>query len=264
MKKIFSVFCLMIGVVMAQSNDTVRTEIPISQSLLADLNGNSRIAGTAIDVISKKPLGNVRIEVLGTTNSAVTGSDGQFQIDIPTGYYQVQASAKGYRTEVKSNIRVKNNDETEIFFSLRMDDNDPPDFVPVDKHPQPLPGKSPSPKYPELGRKIKMEGMVWIKFLVNEEGNVTKADVIREEFTRSDSLGLLNKFTPSEEKRISDETYKAKYQFEEAAKEAGLQWKFTPAVMAGQNVKVWVSIPFKFKLDSGKKPSEEYSPKKKE
>lgn len=263
MKNIFCVLSMMIGILSAQPADTVRTQDPIDLSLITELNGNSYLAGAVIDYISKKPLGNVRIEVLGTSNSTITGSDGQFRIEIPSGYYQIQATAKGYRTELKNNIRVKKNEETELFISLRMDDNDPPDFVPVEKHPQPLPGHTPAPKYPELGRKIKMEGMVWIKFLVNEEGNVTKADVIREEFTRSDSLGLLTRYSPSEEKRITDETYKAKNQFEEAAKEAGFQWKFTPAVMGGQNVKVWVSIPFKFKLDTEKKPLEGKPSKKK-
>lgn len=264
MKNLICAAVFIVALASSQSKDSVKEEISLRQALISEIIGTSRIVGAVIDFISKKPIGNVRVEVLGTSNIVLTGPDGQFQIMVPSGYYQVQATANGYRTELKNNVRVKNDDETELFFALRMDDENPPDFVPVDKQPQPLFGKNPAPKYPELGRKIRMEGIIWIKLLVNEEGNATKADVIREEFTRSDSLGMLNTFTKSEEKRISEETYKAKSQFLEAAKSAALQWKFTPAMMGGQNVKVWVSIPFKFKLDSGKKPSEEYSPKKKE
>ncbi|MFZ4621587.1 MAG: carboxypeptidase regulatory-like domain-containing protein [Bacteroidota bacterium] len=248
----YSIFLSMIitAYCIAQIPDTFRTEIAVRQSLLAEIGGRSGIAGTVIDAVSKKPISNVRVEVLGTSNIVLTGPDGQYKLLLLPGFYQVQASANGFAPELKNNVKVKDDAETELFFSLRMDESNPPDFVPVDKQPQPLPGKNPAPKYPELGRKIKMEGIIWIKLLVNEEGNTVKAEIIREEFSAPDPPELLNSNSPAEKKRVSDEAYKAKSQFEEEAKNAALQWKFSPATMAGQKVKVWVSIPFKFKLDN--------------
>ncbi len=250
------------AVTLAQQPDTFRTEIAVRQSLLAELGGRSGIAGTVIDAVSKKPLANVRVEALGTSNIVLTGPDGQYKLILLPGFYQVQASVNGFVTELKNNVKVKDDTETELFFSLRMDDSNPPDFVPVDKQPQPLFNKNPAPHYPELGRKIKMEGLIWIKLLVNEEGNTVKAEVIREEFSAPDPPELLNSNSPSEKKNFSDQVYKAKSQFEEEAKNAALQWKFSSAMMAGEKVKVWVSIPFKFKLDQEKKSSDHSVPKK--
>lgn len=247
----------------AQHADSLTSEIAIRQSLLEESGVMSGIAGAVIDAVSKKPIGKVRIEILGTSNIVLTGPDGQYSLTVMPGYYQVLASANGYESELKNNVRVKNDTETELFFSLRMDNSNPPDFVPVDKQPQPITGNTPAPNYPELGRKIKMEGMVWVKLLVNEEGNVTKVDVIRESYTRLDSIGLLTEIPKSDEKRIREETYKAKDEFTAAATSAAMLWKFNPAVMNGQKVKVWVSIPFKFKLDTDKKPTEGKSQKKK-
>jgi len=101
------------------------------------------------------------------------------------------------------------------------DDGPPPDFVPVEK--QPVPVKNPAPAYPEIARRAGVEGTVWVKIWVDKEGRAKKAQIIKSDAEL----------------------------FNQAAIDAAMQWVFTPAVMNNGPVAVWVSIPFKFKLNQG-------------
>ncbi len=98
-------------------------------------------------------------------------------------------------------------------------DEDPADFVPVEK--QPVPVKQVSPEYPEIARKASVEGTVWVKILVDKEGKAKKAVIMK-----------------------SDSEI-----FNEAAQKAALQWVFTPAMMNNGPVAVWAAVPFRFKLN---------------
>jgi protein TonB len=102
------------------------------------------------------------------------------------------------------------------------DDGPPPDFVPVEK--QPVPIKNPPPSYPEIARRAGVEGTVWVKIWVDKEGKAKKAQVIKSDAEL----------------------------FNQNAIDAALQWTFTPAVMNNGPVAVWVSIPFKFKLNQAR------------
>ncbi len=102
------------------------------------------------------------------------------------------------------------------------DDGPPPDFVPVEK--QPVPIKNPPPAYPEIARRAGVEGTVWVKIWVDKEGKAKKAQVIKSDAEL----------------------------FNQNAIDAALQWQFTPAVMNNGPVAVWVSIPFKFKLNQAR------------
>jgi periplasmic protein TonB len=99
------------------------------------------------------------------------------------------------------------------------DDGPPPDFVPVEKQPAPI--KAPAPIYPEIARRAGVEGTVWVKIWVDKEGKAKKAQIIKSDAEL----------------------------FNQSAIEAAMQWSFTPAVMNNGPVAVWVSIPFKFKLN---------------
>lgn len=104
------------------------------------------------------------------------------------------------------------------------EDGPPPDFVPVEKQPQPLPGNNPSPVYPEIARRAGVEGTVWVKIWVDKEGNPKKAQVLKSDAEL----------------------------FNQPAIDAAMRWKFTPAIMNNGPVAVWVSIPFKFRLNAGR------------
>lgn len=75
------------------------------------------------------------------------------------------------------------------------------------------------PKYPELAKKAGIEGTVVVKVLVGFEGNVEATELVQ-------SVEVLD----------------------EAALEAARQFKFTPAKLDGKPVKVWIAVPFRFKL----------------
>jgi periplasmic protein TonB len=92
------------------------------------------------------------------------------------------------------------------------------EFVPVEKPPQIV--KRVVPVYPEMAMRAGMEGTVYVKILVDKDGKPKKAVVIKS------TTEIFN----------------------DAATEAAMQFLFTPAVMNNGPVKVWVAVPFKFKL----------------
>jgi protein TonB len=96
----------------------------------------------------------------------------------------------------------------------------PPDSVAFDKAPAIV--KHVAPKYPALAKKAGIEGEVWLKIWVREDGKVETVEIQKRSGT---DVG-----------------------FEEAVIEAAKQFEFEPAVMRGKPVAVWVAIPFRFKL----------------
>lgn len=76
----------------------------------------------------------------------------------------------------------------------------------------------PSPKYPEAKS---TEGMTVVKVLIDTDGTIMDVDILKS----SDYIDL-----------------------DQAAIEAAWQARFSPAIQDGKPVRVWVSIPFTFKL----------------
>jgi periplasmic protein TonB len=99
-------------------------------------------------------------------------------------------------------------------------ESEPAPFTPVEKPPVPV--INPAPQYPEIPLRAGIEGTVWLKIWVTKEGKTKKAEVVK---------------TDSE-------------LFNQAAMDAAMKWVFTPAVMNNGPVAVWVTIPFKFKLQN--------------
>jgi TonB family protein len=93
-----------------------------------------------------------------------------------------------------------------------------PPFRAVEKLPVPV--KEVSPEYPEIARRAGVEGTVWVKVIVDKDGRVRKAEIVK-----------------------SDADI-----FNDAAISAAKQWVFTPAMMNNGPVAVWASIPFRFRL----------------
>ena len=101
-------------------------------------------------------------------------------------------------------------------------ESEPDIFTIVEKLPVPV--VNPIPIYPELPRRAGVEGTVWVNIWVTKEGKVRKAVVLK-----SDSE-----------------------LFDQAALDAAMKWVFIPAVMNSGPVAVWVSIPFRFKLNGAR------------
>ena len=98
--------------------------------------------------------------------------------------------------------------------------NDPsPDiFQPFEK--EPVPVFMIAPQYPDVPLRAGLEGNVLLKVLLTKEGKVKKAILVKSD-------GDL---------------------FIQPAMDAAMKWVFTPAIMNGKPVQVWVSIPFRFRL----------------
>ncbi|MBI3195061.1 MAG: TonB family protein [Ignavibacteriae bacterium] len=97
-------------------------------------------------------------------------------------------------------------------------EEDPPDFITVEKAPEPV--KKVQPEYPELAKILHIEGTVWVKLLVTRNGAVRKAIIMK-----SDA-----------------EIFNHPFFF------SGMQWEFTPAIMNNKPIEVWAAVPFTFSL----------------
>ncbi len=98
------------------------------------------------------------------------------------------------------------------------DDGPPPDFVPFEKPPQII--KQVKPAYPDIARKAALEGTVILKIWIDKEGKVRKAEVLRSDAEL----------------------------FNQPAIDAAMKFVFTPALQGDKPVSVWLSMPFRFKL----------------
>jgi len=86
---------------------------------------------------------------------------------------------------------------------------------------KPRPINIPKPRYPELARKAGIEGNTVIKALVNIDGTIIEAKVLKSSGNQM---------------------------LDQAALAAARRAKFTPAKQRDKFVRVWVSIPIKFQL----------------
>lgn len=126
--------------------------------------------------------------------------------------------------------------DTEIDFSANLDAPPPPPkddkkeveeepvfFVAVEEMPEPMGGIQAIQErivYPEIAKRAGVEGRVFIKAYVDENGNVTKAEVMK-------GIGA---------------------GCDEAALKAVKETKFKPGKQRGKPVKVQVAVPIVFKL----------------
>lgn len=101
-------------------------------------------------------------------------------------------------------------------------------FVAYDVPPEPIDGWAALHKYlvyPEIAIKANMEGKVFIKALVNKDGDVEDALVLK---SSGSNVG-----------------------FDEAALKAAFKVKWRPALQRDNPVKVWIAFPMSFKLTAG-------------
>lgn len=93
----------------------------------------------------------------------------------------------------------------------------------VEVKPQPI--SIPKPSYPDLARQAGVEGNVVVKALVDVDGKIIDAEILKSSGNTS---------------------------LDQAALAAARDARFSAAKQRDQFVRVWVSIPFKFNLTGGK------------
>ena len=97
---------------------TVRVFLALS--LLAALPAWAQlgtIRGTVSDGQSGTPLPNANLNVVGTARGTITGPDGTFVLDMPTGSYRLQATFIGFQS-AKQSVEVDPGDTTIVTFKL--------------------------------------------------------------------------------------------------------------------------------------------------
>jgi protein TonB len=82
--------------------------------------------------------------------------------------------------------------------------------------------ENPSPAYPPLSRRMREQGRVMLRVLVNPSGRADDVQV-------RTSSGVMR--------------------LDEAAQETVRRWKFVPAKRGNEAVSAWVLIPISFKLE---------------
>ncbi len=105
-------------------------------------------------------------------------------------------------------------------------------FVPYDEPPVPIGGMAAileNLKYPEIAKKAGLEGSVVVGALIGIDGRTLQTRILRDSGT---SLG-----------------------FEKAAAAAVMQARWKPAKQRDRAVKVWISIPIRFKLVTPTQPT---------
>ena len=95
---------------------------------------------------------------------------------------------------------------------------EPPVFYAFDEAPRPI--RVVEPVYPELAQKAELEGEVILQILIDEKGNVIDTRLLK-------GVGGV---------------------LDEAAREAALKSKFTPAKQRDVPVRVWIAYPVRFVL----------------
>jgi TonB family protein len=102
--------------------------------------------------------------------------------------------------------------------NIQIDDGPPPDFVPFEQAPAVI--KRVEPVYPEIARKVNLEGKVIAYLWVDKQGKVRDVKIFK-----------------------SDSEI-----FNQAVIDAAKQYMFTPAMMKNGPVSVWIAVPFTFQL----------------
>lgn len=82
-------------------------------------NQTGSVEGKVVDALSKKPLVDVTVVVLGTTSGSITNENGEFKIlMVPVGGRQVRATLLGYESSIKPDVMVNSARPAIIDFTL--------------------------------------------------------------------------------------------------------------------------------------------------
>lgn len=142
--------------------------------------------------------------------------------ELPWDMFEVLCRLDSIRISTKCRVIDLKSSERRILWDFHLylveREERPPDFIPYEKEPVVL--KRVEPKYPERALREGLEDTVYIKAWVDRKGKVREAVVLK----------------------LRDDIFAA------PAIEAAKQWVFTPALMKGEPIPVWVAIPIRFRL----------------
>ena len=193
-----------------------------------------KVSGQVVSVGDGKPIIGAVVQVAGSKRGTVTDTEGKFTIEAPVGA-KVNVLYVGYRTEV---------------FTVRSDEGKYNTLIPLQKEGEArvfdvveempeYPGGmsammqylSANVKYPEEAHKKGIQGRVIVTFVVEKDGSISDARIVRSVDPLLDAEAL----------RVTNSMPK---------------WK--PGRQNGEAVAVKYTIPVTFKLNSSEKKDESY------
>ena len=166
--------------------------------------------GFGCDSAAFEAVKNTKFEPAYNNKHAVKS---QFVIPI---YFQANNKIEASRKELDKYSQTKNPHRNK-------ESNDTTYFIAVEQMPEPIGGIKAiqdNVRYPEIAKRAGIEGKIFVKAYIDENGNVTKTQVLK-------SLGA---------------------ELDKAAEDAIRKTKFIPGVQDGKKVKVQVAVPIIFKL----------------
>ena len=231
-----------------KSNDegnVSKEQVPVEKS-----EGQGQLSGTVVDRATGKPISTVTV-VLENNGTEVasdrTGTDGRYEMkSVPAGTYELKATLGGYTSTTMKGIVVPAGKFA--FWDIYMNQDGDTIYNVAETMPQ-FPGGtnalmkylSDNTKYPELAKANKIEGRVYVRFVVEKDGSVTNAEVLRGIDKKGDTeatevLRGINKECDAEVLRVVSSMPKW---------QAGTQ--------NGEAVRCRFTVPFIFKLNENEK-----------
>ena len=231
-----------------KSNDegnVSKEQVPVEKS-----EGQGQLSGTVVDRATGKPISTVTV-VLENNGTEIasdrTGTDGRYEMtSIPAGTYELKATLGGYTSTTMKGIAVDAGKFA--FMDIYMNQDGDTIYNVAETMPQ-FPGGtnalmkylSDNTKYPELAKANKIEGRVYVRFVVEKDGSVTNAEVLRGIDKKGDTeatevLRGINKECDAEVLRVVSSMPKW---------QAGTQ--------NGEAVRCRFTVPFIFKLNENEK-----------
>ena len=147
-----------------------------------------QLSGTVVDSATGKPISTVTV-VLENNGTEVasdrTGADGRYELtSVPAGTYELKATLGGYTPTTMKGIVVA--DGKFAFMDIQMNQDGDTIYNVAETMPQ-FPGGpnelmkylSENTKYPESAKANKIEGRVYVRFVIEKDGSVTNAEALR-------------------------------------------------------------------------------------
>ena len=222
-----------------------KEQVPVEKS-----EGQGQLSGTVVDRATGKPISTVTV-VLENNGTEVasdrTGTDGRYEMtSIPAGTYELKATLGGYTSTTMKGIAVAAGKFA--FMDIYMNQDGDTIYNVAETIPQ-FPGGpnalmkylSENTKYPELAKANKIEGRVYVRFVVEKDGSVTNAEVLRGIDKKGDTeatevLRGINKECDAEVLRV-----------------VSSMPKWQPGTQDGEAVRCRFTVPFIFKLNENEK-----------
>ena len=190
------------------------------------------LRGLVVDAEDKQPIVGAVIRIEESTKGTVTDMNGEFSMDVRQGS-TVVAAYVGYASE----SIVANNPQRKYVFTLQKDgsgDSGKP-FDVVEQMPQ-FPGGhaallqylAQNIRYPEAAHKAGIQGRVIANFVVEKDGSITEAKIVKSVSPELDA---------------------------EALRVIGSMPNWMPGMQNGEPVRVKYTVPITFKLQGGEKPA---------